>query len=872
MLSSEAKSASFVSEILQRPCGRPSRAMVRCEYSKAVVVSARAVQKQSEGILQMAEVGLADREIHQKLDKYLSMRDERLEKITSAKKLAVENMNAFSITILLYLSSSKPCARSHSFLYNLRRFVNEHYYKISKDKRVPVSQRSLMAFIRTGQVKLYYNWCNFDPLSLNYLFLLRYALSGPDPAALQDKQHVTVTRDKKSLKLLQAKWAPTILKRLVRGFNQKALTLQAKNLLLRSLDPNIFSGILTSFDFITHTQANLVVNQKAFMFHDVGAGARETFGTDRSAYQLHTEGLARHADKMIKHWAEYGIPGDLKRRLAKGERLPSGVSFGNIAIPDLSQWDTQLSSKWAEAYNAYLKHPYGRAALNARDPVALLVRESRDRLQTEAEATVFLGRIASPPRRKGGIAKVARAFKSFFMTLLREHEMSEYAVWIGVKVDIKQIIQICRAINHVAEVVKNDRVYHFMTDGWLAIVEDVVAMYTDLPSRIPDYDFFSAASVESRKNKLDAAIQRNQGFLNVHPLYASLTDEGKKKEFQYSMCADHCQALWNLVMSFVMPNLQNPGKLRAYEQDFASAKEIERLNDPHHVNAFRFTLNVQVDFFDSMLDKNSKKSIKQMKYGASLWFAYAMKLAGQVNTAMANSNLGTTLYMQAPYYGNYISDWIEQRKQARKKAIIGMLTLGLMQMYTLLSAADIANHMQDIGAGPPVQCVENLLLGPGCAPQAIAQATTSAVKVATQNVLKVGIFATITPYLMLPMAIISVWNILKSEIKVLLQFEMAVKHAFGRLRRWFERPFKNWWAKRKRLRNSLFKRASDTFNKTKEETKEEPQPRDLHDPGNWGESDLDSLGLPPERAVQEFDISYTTPAFPMSAPLICPSS
>lgn len=36
-----------------------------------------------------------------------------------------------------------------------------------------------MAFMRTGQVKFYHDWCNFDPLATNNLFLLRFALSGP---------------------------------------------------------------------------------------------------------------------------------------------------------------------------------------------------------------------------------------------------------------------------------------------------------------------------------------------------------------------------------------------------------------------------------------------------------------------------------------------------------------------------------------------------------------------------------------------------------------------------------------------------------------------------------------------------------------------
>lgn len=643
--------------------------------------------------------------------------------------------------------------------------------------------------------------------------------------------------------------------------------------LLRSLDPTVLSGILTSFDFITHTQANLAVNQNASMYHAVHQRPTMETATQKAAHQLHKEGLARHTDSMIKNWAEYGIPGDIKNRLAKGEKLPPNTTFGNIPIPDLTQWDTQLNSKWVDAYDSYLKHPYGRAALEAKDPVAMLVKDSRDRLLAESEGTIFLGRIASRVHpKKGLLRRAGRAIKTFVMSLLRMNEQSEYAVWFGVKIDIKQVIQVCRAINHVAEVVKNDRLYQYITDGWVEIVKDVVATHSRAFLRVPGYDVISAADDQLRKSGRDAAISRNQGFLSIHHNYAHLSDEERRKEFQLSMCMDHCEALWKLALSFVMPNIQNPKKLRGYEKDFASAKEVERLNDRHHVNAFRFSLSVQVDFFDNMLDKTSKKHLHQMKYGAATWFAYAMKFAGQVNSAMGNGNLGTSLYMQAPYYGNYIKDWMEQRRKARLQAILGMLTLGTISLYSLLSVTDIVQHMEDIGAAPPVSCVNNELLGISCAPQAIAQATTNAAKVATQDVLKVGLFAGIAPYMMLPMAVISVWNILKSEIKILLQFEMAVKHVFTRLGRWLAKPFKNWWAKRGRLRDSLLRRASQTFKKTQQETRRTPEPRDLHNASSWGVSELDSLGVPSEPFMQEFEITYTTPVYPLSAPLLRPSS
>ncbi|PFH37628.1 rhoptry neck protein RON2 [Besnoitia besnoiti] len=785
--------------------------------------------KMSFGALDGVSEGLSERDIRSNLQSYIARRAEFVEKRKASslaklrKKIPERDPYAFNVAILLSLNARTYCTQSGSLLTKLRPFLASQFAKLSKSSNVPRTQRSMMAFFRTGQSKFFHEWCSFDPLAVNTLFLFRFALSGNDPAALNDKQHARVSKTKTTLRILQSKWTPNMLKKLLKGPNQKKMAGQAKALLLRSLDPNLLSGILTSFDFITHTQANLAVNQNSFMYHE--AEQRGDFmkpsATQKAAHKLHQQGLVRHTDKIIKDWAEYGIPGDIKRRLAKGEQLPPGTTFGSIPIPDLTNWDAQLNQKWLDAYNSYLVHPYGRAALNAKDPVAMLIKDSRDRLQAEGEGTIFLGRIARRTHpSKNLLRRAGRALKKFFLSLLRENEQSDYAVWFGVKIDMRQVLQICRAINNVAEAVKNDRLYQYITDGWLELVKDVIAGYTKAHARVPGYDIISAANEQLRKQGRDAAIARNQGFLSIHYDYANLSEEERKKEFQLSMCMDHCEAVWKLIMAFVMPNLQNPQKLKSYEKDFSRAKEVEKLNDRHQVNAFRFSMSVQVDFFDNMLDKTSKKSLKAMKYGASTWFTYAMKLAGQVNTEMGNPHLGTTLYVQAPYYGDYIRKWMEERRQSRKQAIIGMLTLGMMGLYSLLSVTDIVQHMEDVGGAPPVSCVSNEVLGVACAPQAIAKATTSATRVATQDVLKVGLFAGIAPYLMLPMAVVSVWNILKSEIKILLQFEMAVKHMLSRLKRWLAAPFKNWWAKRGRLKDSLFKRASQTYKKNRTRNQE----------------------------------------------------
>ncbi|KEP60998.1 UNVERIFIED_CONTAM: rhoptry neck protein RON2 [Hammondia hammondi] len=828
------------------------------------------------GVFMNAENGLLKKDMRTKLEAYISQRKTFVEKRQQSrfaklrKKVPENDPFALRTAIFLALNSRTFCTQTTSFLSSFRTFLANQYNKLSQGRNLPRSQRSLMAFMRTGQVKFFQEWCGFDPLAVNALFLFRFAVSGTDPAALNDRQHTRVSRNKKTMRILNSKWTPAVMKKLMRKINHKHMAREAKALLLRSLDPTVLSSIVTAFDFITHTQANLEVNQNAFMYHEVQARevSRQS-AADKASHQLHARGLVRETDDMIKKWAEHGIPADIKRRLARGEKLPEGMSFGGIPIPNLTNWDAQLNSKWLDAYNAYLRHPYGRAALNARDPVALLVKDSRDRLQAEGESTIFLGRIAKRVHRSRNLLlRAGRALKTFFLSLLRENERSEYAVWFGVKVDMRQVIQTCRQINAVAEVVKNDRLYDFITDGWLELVKDVVAGYTKASVRVPGFDTISAANEQLRKEGMAAATARNQGFLSIHYDYANLPEEERKKEFQRSMCMEQCEALWKLVMAFVMPNLQNPKRLKGYEKDFSGAKEIEKLNSPHHVNAFRFSLSVQIDFFDNMLDKTSKKNLKAMKFGASTWFAYAMKLAGQVNSEMGNPNLGTALYMQAAYYGNYIRKWMEERRKSRKQAILGVLTLGMMGLYALLNVADIVQHMEDIGGAPPVSCVTNEILGVTCAPQAIAKATTSAAKVATQDFLKVGLFAGMAPYLMLPMAVVSVWNILKSEIKVLLQFEMALKHTFTRLKRWLAAPFKNWWAKRGRLKDALFRRASQTYRKTEQETKQPPRPRNLHNPSSWGDTELDSLGVPPEPFVQEFEIKYTTPVFPMSAPLI----
>lgn len=606
------------------------------------------------------------------------------------------------------------------------------------------------------------------------------------------------------------------------------------------------------------------------MFHDLGAPSQsyQTTAEKKAHFRLSQGGLVKETDKQLEDWSEYGIPASLTNKLRRGEKLPKMVAFEKIPTADLTKWEVQLNNKWLDALNAYLEHPYGRAALEARDPVALLVEESRNRLEAEIESTIFLGRIVKAPR-VSTFKRALKAISNFFRMLVRAPEQSEYAVWMGVKVNIDQVMTVMKEVNSAAEVVKSSGMYDHVKEAFLDIVKDVILGNLDNHHRIVAYDTYAAIDEQMRKEGLAAAHKRNHGFLALHPEYSTLSDADRKREFQLSMCMDHCESLWKLITSLVLTNLQNPKKLADYEKEMSKTKAIEALTDPNRVNAFRFGLNLQTDYFDNLLDKGSKDNIKRMKYGGGTWFAYSLLFAGRINTAMGMANLGTTLAFQAPYYGNFILHWLKERREARKKALFAMLTLGFFFAYTFLSISDITQHLQDSGLGPAVDCLENLIVGPICPAEVVAPAITNAARAAVQDVFKVGVFGLLTPYLVWPMMLISVWQILKSEFKILLQFEMSVKSLFTRFSRWAKKPFTNWWKRRRRMKEGIMKQASQKYEEAKKKNHgKEPPARDFVGRSDSGSGELDALGLPSAQEEISFDASMSSPVYPYSPPLV----
>lgn len=361
-----------------------------------------------------------------------------------------------------------------------------------------------------------------------------------------------------------------------------------------------------------------------------------------------------------------------------------------------------------------------------------------------------------------------------------------------------------------------------------------------------------------------------------------MNKEEKEKEFNYSMCMDHCESLWLLLTTLILNNIQNPNRLREYDEEMKKIDIINNINNPNKVNSFRIGLNIQTDYYENIIDKQSKENIKRMKYGGGTFFAYNLLLAGKINTSMGLINLGTSLIYQAPYYGNFIIQWIKEKKEARKKAIFSMLTLGFFFMYTFISITDITQHLADSGLGPAVDCLENLVIGPICPVDVIAPAITNAATTAVQDIFKVGILGILTPYLVLPMMLISIWQILKSEFNILLQFELNIKSLFKRFTQWVKQPFLNFWQKRKRIKQSIIKKATDKYNQEKNLLKggllggkQAAEPTEVPVSSfigqtNIGNRDLDLLGIPSASSAQttEINITWGAPVFPFSPPLI----
>ncbi|KAL8274826.1 hypothetical protein Esti_001232 [Eimeria stiedai] len=779
--------------------------------------------------------------------------------------------NLFRVAATLFLKSTLSCDMKSSFAERFDLFSRLMFSsREGSSHRQRRSQRTLMAFFRTGKAPALHGMCSYDPLTLNYMFLYRFIIMGNDAARTHDKQHAAVSKTRLSTRLLGSKWTPSILKSVMRGFRRKTMVRRAKRMLLESLDRSVLPSIITSFDWIVHTQAALQVNQNSEMYHDLGVAPTtyQTSAEKKQKYKLSSGGLVKETDKQLETWSEYGVPQSLTDKLRKGEKLPKTVAFEKMPTPDLTNWEVQLNTKWLNALTAYLEHPYGQAALAARDPVALLIQESRNRLEADLDSTIFLGRIVKAPR----VSKFKRALNavsSFFRALVRAPAQSEYAVWMGVKVNIDKVLHVMKAVNNAAEIVKSSGMYDHVREAFLEIVKDVIMGNLDSHNRIVGYDTYAAIDQQMREEGLAAAHKRNHGFLAIHHDYPNLSEAEQRREFQLSMCMDHCEALWKLIVSLVLTNLQNPKKLADYEKEMSKTKAIASLSDPNRVNAFRLGLNVQTDYFDNLLDKGSKENIKRMKFGGGTWFAYSLLLAGRVNTAMGMPNLGTTLAFQAPYYGNFILRWIKERREARKKAIFAMLTLGFFFAYTFLSVSDITQHLTDSGLGPAVDCLENLVLGPICPPEVVAPAITSAASAAAQDVFKVGVFGLLTPYLVWPMMLISVWQILKSEFKVLLQFEMSVKSLFSRFTRWAKKPFTDWWNRRKRMKESIMKRASQKYQEEKTKNNgREPQAQDFVGRTDTGGAGLDELGIPGAQEEITFEIVSGVPVYPFSPPLV----
>lgn len=108
------------------------------------------------------------------------------------------------------------------------------------------------------------------------------------------------------------------------------------------------------------------------------------------------------------------------------------------------------------------------------------------------------------------------------------------------------------------------------------------------------------------------------------------------------------------------------------------------------------------------------------------------------------------------------------------------MTLGSLSAYTLFSAMDITQQAKDIGAGPVASCFTTRMSPPQqiCLNSVVNTALSTSTQSAMKCVFSVGLFASIGPYLFAPMAGLAVWNILKSEFKVLQRIDMALKNVF----------------------------------------------------------------------------------------------
>ncbi|KJP86927.1 hypothetical protein AK88_03436 [Plasmodium fragile] len=697
----------------------------------------------------------------------------------------------------------------------------------------------LKFIVRGNNLKFLNNIARYENLFYVNLFIMS-SLSRKNPVKSyynEKKKMLTATMSEKFATSTSA-LIPHKLRKLVvtmkKGLLKKRLlTALAKMKLLQHIPANLLENILTTIRFTTHTIASREIIQNAkYMPKNMNFYQHRNV---ELAKQVFTDGgFAKYADNLMSTWftkgfeeyktekleqqkMEFSIDKELKEasndssseraEVTEQEKLQQEQKELNeekdrqwqqnkLIYNQNDKWDHYINKEFAKALGIWLElsdNPYNKDSFIYR-----VVEDSKYLLESNIEDNIMFSRTVKPTKQTV-FRKFFKKIVSLGNMLLRKPSFKvEHAIWFGATINMKKAMMLLEKVAELHKLLRNEDESWLINEAFIEIVDHVVQISTDRRLREP----FSVA--------------RNPGMVAINPAYAQLNNEERMKELQNSMCADHCSALWKTISTFALQHLKNPDSLHTYESKFSKNAFGNKIDDQNFVNDFKMILggDAVLHYFDVLLPKSMKKELKAMTNGVSLSSAFSLKLTKIIFSELQLPYLSQMFYTQAPYFGHFIGKWQKEREKSRMKEILGFMTLGTLSAYTMLSAMDITQHASDIGMGPAASCYTSTLPPPKqvCIQHAVKATLTNSTQACMKSVFSVGLFASIGPYLFAPMAGLALWNVLKSEFKVLQRVDMALKSVFNNMWKKFLslkgiRKLKYIFKRRKTMKKKIIEKA-----------------------------------------------------------------
>ncbi|AFZ80606.1 hypothetical protein BEWA_034640 [Theileria equi strain WA] len=670
-----------------------------------------------------------------------------------------ENKNSHKVSnalqrLYIYMASS-----------GIKRWIENNMISMQEAYRYPPSV--LLGGALSNKFREFYN---SSSVGLSHVFLYHF-LSQKDPSLSYSAELHRLRTASAFSRMVDASnlFVPNKLKKVVKwflkgAFVKKFMREKTKATLKQLLQPSVLRDALTSITFVTHSLANVQVNQSAHLWGN-------SFFDQRNPDEVFRRGgVVGAIDETIRIWSDDGYSNSIAEKLKNGEDLDKEdlktADFQHIHNSESIKWDKHLNLEIVKAYTKFLELPSIKPLEGKGHIIYEIVRDSKDNLEQNLEDTIFFGRVVQPGAVNNKIKKFFKRITSFGKMLLNKAQHPvEHAVWFGIKLDVDKIMHVIDTLHKLQKQLSARESWN-LQGGFIDVIEDLTEVLTNDTSRTP------------------MGTMSNFGMPTISNMYGRMSAEERKIEFQQSMCAKHCAAIWKAILAFSLSTLRNPGSIKSYEKNLSKNSSLSEITNPAFVNNYRFILkgDAMMHMYDNMLPKSMKQELKSIKYGKAFYFANILKLASLLLNKMGFTYTAATLKVQAPYFGNFISSWSKKREDSKMKQIFSVVALGTMASYTVLECMDISHHVADMGHPPKATCFY-LMKPPShhCIIEPINHIAQSAAKIAMKDVFSSTILALIGPYFFLPMGIMATWNILKHQFKILHRLDIALSATFSRL-------------------------------------------------------------------------------------------